>query len=115
MSLKSVIIIVATVLCVYLLWSGSLQHGFEKAERSKQASIINFDKIKGLPVIGAIFSEEKRKSINTGMKDFLQNHELARQCREQPILFGMLGMLIGASVLGIVMIVHLIRSDARFG
>ncbi|MFA7257566.1 MAG: hypothetical protein WC047_08340 [Kiritimatiellales bacterium] len=114
---KALVIILATVISAWALWSGALGACFEKNGASGYQIILKTGNCpKGSATINKYLcvTFAKIAQISDTAFSSIGGPELVQKCREQPVLFGTLFIFFGVSACGIAFIVHLIRTDARF-
>lgn len=114
---KPLFVIIATLIFVWSLWTGVLGACFEKNSASQTLIIIKIDKnSKGAEGVFRFFSGTLAMAgkLSAAVFSSVGGPELVRKCKEQPVLFGSLFVFFGAFICIIFVIVHHLRTAARF-
>lgn len=117
MTIKAFVIIFATVISIFGLWTGSLESELREVGQSNGIEILKDKKIEDVPLVGSIFSQQNRMKITRTIRaPFIRiNHcGLADKCRENPLMFGMGIIFIGMVLCGAIYVFYLVQSDSRF-
>lgn len=117
MKRKPIFIILATLACVWALWSGALATYFEKKGDGTSLVVLKIDKnAKGLSAVQH-FLQQASVAAGNGIRAAFSaagGSALVQKCKEDPIVSGGLFIFFGVSLCGIGFIVHMIRTDSRF-
>ncbi len=117
MSGKSWIVIIATVALACALYSGALSVCFEKIGWSSASEILKFDKkSKTLVTIERSFhnaTDGMGKMLDAAFSD-MGGRTFVHRCKKEPVFFGSMLIFFGVSACGVILIVHMIRTDSRF-
>lgn len=114
---KPLFVIIATLIFVWSLWAGVLGACFEKNSASQTLIIIKIDKnSKGAEGVYRFFSDTFAAAgkLSTAVFSSVGGPELVRKCKEQPVLFGGLSIFFGVFACIIFVVVHHLRTAARF-
>jgi len=117
MKLKRVVIIIATVLCGLSLWSGVFRVNFIKNDTSGSSIILKIEKnSRGGLAIERSYTKTSEVVQKISQASFGRISRLPMMDRynEQPVLYGLLLIFFGASVLISGFVIHMLRTDSRF-
>lgn len=114
MNKKWIIMILVTLGCALLLWSGAVEPSFRHNRNGDWQFFLKIEKISLLDRAFSQKSIEKMTTLAEGPLDRLNESGLAQKCRNEPLAFSIMALFCGVSICGLLFILHLIRSDARF-
>jgi hypothetical protein len=110
-------IIVAMMTGLFFIGFGQRGSSFEKSEHLKSTSNLRFEKPQRFSVFGASFSQEKISDVSDmfrGFSEKLEQTAWVKWCKEEPVISGLLLMVIGVGICLLGFIFHIIRTDTRF-
>lgn len=108
---------IATGIGLHFAFLGNKAPVFEKNSGVQLASILSFEKVREVPVVGALFSQKNVSKVSKTYQDLSSRMEKtawAQWCKEEPLMSGLLMMVGGIGVCLLGFIFHIIRTDTRF-
>lgn len=114
---KTFFIMSATAVCGLALWSGALNVYFQRNERSGDALVLKIEKnSKGGMVVQEYLggASEAIRRVSHVSFEKVGGPVIVEWYREEPVLYGVLFIFLGAATCIAGFVVHLIRTDPRF-